>query len=327
MYNTGKRFYFLKKEIIAKYQDVHFDMLWYIMGLTNIHRIHTEDAMREFLIRYFLIRDKPIEEYAIDVINDELIIDGYISNQYFKITMYDLVQLMGFERSDFKYNIDGRLSDFIEEYQFKPINIKTQQTGDKSFTISSDALAYALMGLKTLFEIDSCSIPFLNTLEGVSRARVASASKLAAYVVNKIGEAEFERFRNEFPSAISRYFNWSLKENKVEFNVFEDMDRENLAKIYEIHDGNSLSANQLRNLEIDDDFKHDMNYLNSHIVFAYGVKKGYVKLSDNQLTLINDIEPNFSYDYDELLGPDGEMYSTQEIYDNFNMAAWMDYLP
>ena len=60
----------LDQQKVDLYNEVQLDMLWYIMDLTGIERFVTEESFREFLIRFFIIRNKHIDEYAMDVIND-----------------------------------------------------------------------------------------------------------------------------------------------------------------------------------------------------------------------------------------------------------------
>jgi len=65
----------------------------------------------------------------------------------------------------------------------------------------------------------------------------------------------------------------------------------------------------------------------THITFAVGVKWGYIELSQHPFSLHFGIDPLFDVDYDELLGPDCEVYPTQDIYDGWKMKDWEHLLP
>jgi hypothetical protein len=68
------------------------------------------------------------------------------------------------------------------------------------------------------------------------------------------------------------------------------------------------------------------NYM-AHITFAVGVKWGYIDLSNHTFSLAHCIDPLFNVEFDELLGPDGELLSTQYIYDDWKMKKWDHLLP
>ena len=63
----------------------------------------------------------------------------------------------------------------------------------------------------------------------------------------------------------------------------------------------------------------DLEWPNEHINIAYGIKNGYVKVSDHRFSLIELTDPRFDYNYDLLLGHDEELYSTKELFDNWQM--------
>jgi hypothetical protein len=65
----------------------------------------------------------------------------------------------------------------------------------------------------------------------------------------------------------------------------------------------------------------------THITFAVGVKWGFIELSEHPNSLNYCIDPLFEVDFEELLGFDSELYSTQLIYDSWNMKAWSYLLP
>ncbi|GAB4138988.1 MAG: hypothetical protein Fur0041_14030 [Bacteroidia bacterium] len=66
------------------------------------------------------------------------------------------------------------------------------------------------------------------------------------------------------------------------------MSREQLTRIY----SHIISPQELENFrkckEIDDDTKGDFAVVNEHIVFAYGVKHGYIHLSNSRDSVFQD---------------------------------------
>ena len=58
MISIGKFTNYSYKDKISEYNDVHLDMLWFLMNLTTVQRFVTPASFQEFLVRLFLIRDK-----------------------------------------------------------------------------------------------------------------------------------------------------------------------------------------------------------------------------------------------------------------------------
>jgi hypothetical protein len=81
--------------------------------------------------------------------------------------------------------------------------------------------------------------------------------------------------------------------------------------------------------EINDDFKSDYKLIREHIIFAYGVKNGYIKLSKEykKVKVMQDCYHHYlELDFD-LLYVDGWNFSTQRIYNSWKMDKWMHLLP
>ena len=131
-----------------------------------------------------------------------------------------------------------------------------------------------------------------------------------------------------FPETVNLFHERFFKKNKVRFDVYRDMERLKLIDVYRF----ILHADQLQFFIVkgtsDEDLLHDLNYTNTHIAFAYGIKHGYIQLSGEPDSLLSNlIYEDFELEYDDLVGEDGEMYSTQMIYDNWEMEKWIDLLP
>ena len=84
----------------------------------------------------------------------------------------------------------------------------------------------------------------------------------------------------------------------------------------------------IKNGTADEDLIYDLQYANTHIIFAYGVKNNYITLSKEASSLINCVNyADFEIDYEDLLGEDGEQYTTQDIYDAWKMEKWIHLVP
>jgi hypothetical protein len=318
----------MDSEKVDLYNDVQLDMLWYIMDLTGIVRFVTTESFREFLIRFFLIRDKHINEYAMDVIDEELIVDGFIGEKYFELKINDLINLVGFAQSSAKYNIRASLSDFESKFKFKVPNVKFSKNEEKenTFTISEQALAYALSGLGNLLQLENCSLKFRDDLTTLSVEERDGAIGLANFIVGRLPKDLFEKYHQSYPEVAVANIERYQDSDRIRFNIYKDMDQENLAKIYELL-VDKETADAFREKGEDEELKDELQWFNEQINFAYGVKHGYIKLSNVYDSLITEVDINFHYDYDMLLGEDFELYSTQDIYDNLKMSEWAHLLP
>ena len=318
----------LDQQKVGLYNEVQLDMLWYIMDLTGIERFVTEESFREFLIRFFIIRNKHIDEYAMDVINDELIVDGFIGDNYFELKINDLVNLVGFAKSSAKYNIRASLTDFETKYKFKMPNVKFSKSKEKenTYEISQQALAYALAGLHNLLQLENCSLQFKDDLIKLSDTEREGSIKLANFIVQRLPKNLFKSYNEAYPEVAQVNKERYQASDEVRFNIYKDMDQENLAKIYELL-VDKETADAYREKGEDEDLKDELQWFNEQINFAYGVKHGYIKLSDEYDSLITEVDINFHYDYDMLLGDDAELYSTQTIYDHLRMGDWQHLLP
>jgi hypothetical protein len=79
----------------------------------------------------------------------------------------------------------------------------------------------------------------------------------------------------------------------------------------------------------DEDVLHDLQFEIPYIKFAYGVKHGFITLDDNWYTPhLENYSENFNRDpLEELAGEDGEMYSTNSIYQAYRMDEWIHQIP
>ena len=328
MQYIGKFLDFTYQDKINKYSDVQLDMLYFVMNTLNIYRFTSYESFREFLIRYFLVRDKNFDENAMDIINEELLFDGFLGEDYFSIKISDLINLIGFTTSSIKFNIDGDLEDFIEDYSFKIPHIKfiKSEEEENTYEVNSDTLAIILGGFKNLLKIENCSLTFKTDIKKISKKEIDSAKKLADFVMDNLPPNLFEQYDNDFPEVKNYVEERYLKKNEVTFDVYKDMDQENLAKIYEIISDKEI-ADEFRINGPTEDIREEQKWANEHVVFAYGVKHGYIELSDDSHSGITHISPLLNIDFELLQGPEDEVYPTQVTYDFYKMGEWLHLLP
>jgi len=330
MVHTGKIFNYTKETKLTNYTDIHFDVLWYLMSLTKVNRCISYESLKEFLVRYLLITETDLNQSASDFIDYGMLIDGTINNKSFTFYVKDLINLMGFSCSDHKYNIQGKLKEFIDEYQFIPPNVKfeTDETANKKGTISKDYLLFSFMKLNNLLLIDSLSISFKDKIDDTSEEELNKVLRFTDYVLENINETVFEEYRVSFPEVTQIFKERHLKENVFNFDVYADMDRTKLIKIYEQIIPEEQLQSFIENDTTDEDLIYDLQYANTHIIFAYGVKHNYITLSKEASSLINCVNyADFEIDYEDLVGEDGEQYTTQSIYDAWKMEKWIHLVP
>ena len=330
MIYKGKIFNYAKQNKLVNYKDIHFDILWYLMHLTKVNRCISRESFKEFLIRYLLITETDLNQSASDFIDYGILIDGTINNKPFTFYVKDLINLMGFSSNDGKYNIQGNLKEFMNEYQFIPPNVKFEpdETANNRAKISEDYLLFSFMKLNNLLLIDSLTIYFKDKIDDTSEEELNKVLRFTDYVMENINETVFEEYRVSFPEVTQIFKERHLKENVFNFDVYADMDRTKLIKIYEQIIPEEQLQLFIKNGTADEDLIYDLQYANTHIIFAYGVKNNYITLSKEASSLINCVNyADFEIDYEDLLGEDGEQYTTQDIYDAWKMEKWIHLVP
>ena len=327
MKRTGKLFNFTYQEKIQNYDDVQMDMLFFIMSSTDIERFTTKESFKEFLIRFFLIRDKDFNEYALEIIDEEIIIDGFLGDSYFSLKIKDLGNLIGFSISDSLYNIKGSIDEFIENYRFEVPSIKFYKISENEVQVNANTMAYILMGLQNLLEIENCNLKFKEHLKEITEREIIGANKLADYVLNRLPEDLFENYKNDFKNVIELPMERYVLADTIDFDVYNNIDKESLCTIYGIIIGQVYEEMYREGGQDAIDCKEDYDHYNESIKFAYGVKHGYIELSTDKYSYFHKISPLFTLDFDCLTGIEGEIYTTQDIYEIYEMDKWIHLVP
>jgi hypothetical protein len=328
LHHVGKFIEKIPAEKINLYSDAQLDMLWYIMDLTCVSRFVTPDTFKAFLIRFFLIRDKKTEDYALELLDDELLVDGFIGETYFSLSIGDLVNLIGFSSSNARYHVKGDIEEFFDFFKFKTPNVdffQNEKGGKIQNVITEDALVYALMGLKHLLKLNHCSLKFRDNLKEISKENMKFAFDMADVIIKRLPPNVFSNYENMYPDVIKENKEFHKEKDMIRFDIQTDIDRDSLASIYDLI-APKEKANQFRKLGYDSDLMIDLSWHNEHIVFAYGIKHGLIQLSDDIYSLINNVDPLLDIDYEMIKGEDGEMYTTRQIYEYWDMEKWIDML-
>lgn len=324
----GKYTHYVAHETLEKFSEVQQDVLWYLMNLTKINRLHTKEAFREFLIRYLLIVDKPIETKAEVFIDEGILIDGVFENNYFCLTVKNLIELIGFEASSSIYNIDESLTEFIQEFSYESPASSVEENNDNDENEPAYKFLYEWMDIITLSKIEHLYLDFRSKLSNLEDSYITSILHFVDYVMDSISDDIFKKVVLEHPEML-QYRERYLKSDEINFDVYS-LPQENLrgileAIIQETGDYNFLKEVEIISKEVLEE-NSPPNYM-AHITFAVGVKWGYIDLSDHPFSLAHCIDPLFDVEFDELLGPDGELFSTQYIYDDWKMKQWDHLLP
>jgi hypothetical protein len=330
LYSVGKFYDYMNEEHIEKYEAIHGDILWYLLDVTKVNRFFTQSSLREFLTRYFLITKHDLTQSASKFIDNGILISGTLETDYFEFTLQDLIHFFGFEKSKRKFNVDNFLVEFIKDYKYKELTIKYEkQEGSKIINVNTDTLGLILMGLGNLLKIDSLSIEFKEDLKNSTEAELTQVTKFVDYIISTIS---LDSYVNQLPKFkgqldwMEEYYDIS---KKIIFDPYLYLSRETFMKIAVICQ-EPASVSYYESFEtMDEDFKSDFSIVNEHIIFAYGVKHGHIRLSTDQSSssAINNCYDSY-FDIDEqYINEEGFVFPTQFIYDDWKMEQWIDLLP
>ncbi len=289
------------------------------------------NSIREFLIRYLLITERPLHETAEEFIDKGLLISGTMGNKAFAFYMKDIFPFLGFASSSSRYQVEGSLEDFIKTYRNKKYLLKIEPTEEGVTKISQDVLVLAWAGVGTLIQIDSLNLRFREDLSQVSAAEIAQVITFVDYVLQQIPSELITTYQNQFADQLSSYPEYYQRGEDVNFDPWTQLPKDTLVTLFQ----HLLGADHhlvldFRDSEIpDEDTLHDLQFEIPYIKFAYGVKHGFVTLDDNWRTPhLENYYPYFNLDpLEELSGEDGEVYSTNSIYQDYRMDKWMHLLP
>ena len=289
------------------------------------------NSIREFLIRYLLITERPLHETAEEFIDKGLLISGTMGNKAFAFYMKDIFPFLGFASSSSRYQVEGSLEDFIKTYRNKKHLLKIEPTEEGVTKISQDVLVLAWAGVGTLIQIDSLNLRFREDLSQVSAAEIAQVITFVDYVLQQIPSELITTYQNQFADQLSSYPEYYQRGEDVNFDPWTQLPKDTLVTLFQhLLGADHHLVQDFRDSEIpDEDTLHDLQFEIPYIKFAYGVKHGFVTLDDNWRTPhLENYYPYFNLDpLEELSGEDGEVYSTNSIYQDYRMDKWMHLLP
>lgn len=314
---------------VSTHNSLHSDLLWYLMDLTKVNRLFTKSSVKEFLIRYYLIANLDLDKVAEDFIDQQLLISGTLNNAYFQITLDDFKNYIGFSITNNPFNIIGSTQDFSKEFYFKKKKVSKYISIDGHPKLSEDALIFGFLGLKNLLHIDSLSIQFRRRIRIHYFKNYEKVARLVDFIVDKLSEELFIDKNEDYKGKLDWMTDYYYASLKVHFEPYDYYTREQLLQIAYLCEG-SESRDYFESYDtIDDDFKSDYNVIREHIIFAYGVKNGYIKLSPEykKVKVMQECyDPYLELNFDHLYF-DGWNFSTQQIYDNWKMNKWMHLIP
>lgn len=324
-YRIGKNFELVRPEVIDQYSEVQLEVLWYLLDLTKVHRFISEESFREFVTRYLLISNSSLDQTAINFIDHGTLIDGYLKDEYFSLTVKDFIKLIGFASSERKYNIYNTLDGYIRDYSFlspkASISYNRNDSGESE--IQSPFIKDTSINLSALFLIDNLTVDFKDDLKTLTNEDLTRTVNFANFVTNNIDKKYFGDFNQSFPEAAEEFEERYFPEKVISLNVYTDIERSNLIEIYKIILHKETLNQFLEQGTSDQDFCADLKIPNEHIKFAWGVKQEYIKLSTDPNSFRYCYDPYFYLDLDLIHSDEGICYPTQEVYDTWNMAKWL----
>ena len=316
---------------LDRYDDLHQDLFWYLLKQTHVNCLMGANSIREFLIRYLLITERPLHETAEEFINEGLLISGTMGDQVFAFYMKDLFPFLGFATTSARYQVRGSLEEFINSYQNKKYLLKIEPKEEGVTKISQDVLVLALAGVGTLIQIDSLNLRFREDLSQVSTAEITQAITFVDYVLQQIPSEVITTYQSQFADQLSSYPEYYQRGEEVIFDPWTQLPKDILVTLFQhLLGAHHHLVQDFRNSEIpDEDTLHDLQFEIPYLKFAYGVKHGYITLDDNWYTPhLENYSPHFNLDpLEELSGEDGEVYSTNSIYQDYRMDEWIHLLP
>lgn len=321
----------LATDALSHYNDLHQDLFWYLLQQTEVNCIVGINSLREFLIRYLLITERPLHETAEEFINEGLLISGTMGDQAFAFFTKDLFPFFGFAATSARYLVHSSLDEFVKNYQNKKYIIRIDPEEEGATKISHDVLTLALSGLGTLIQIDSLNLRFREDLNQVTAEEVDQVSSFVNYVLQQILSEAFTTYQSQFATQLSYFTEYYQPREEVNFDPWTQLPKASLISLFEYLLGSDHHLVQdFRDAENpDEDVLHDLQFQIPYIKFAYGVKHGYITLDDNWHTpLLENYSPELNlYPAEELSGEDGEVYSTNSIYEGYRMEEWIHLLP
>jgi hypothetical protein len=328
--SLGKHFS-LTTDAVSRYDDLHQDLFWYLLQQTEVNCCMGANSLREFLIRYLLISERPLDETAEEFINEGLLISGTMGDQAFSFYMKDLFPFLGFAATSARYQVRGSLEEFIQSYRTKKYLILLEPGEEGAGKMSKDVLFLILAGVKTLVQIDSLNISFREDLSEVTEEEVTRVSNFVDYVLQQIPSEVVEDYQSQFADKIASYTEYYSPGEAINFDPWTQLPKETLVALFtHLLGAEHHLVEDFRDSEIpDEDTLHDLQFEIPYIKFAYGVKHGFVTLDDNWYTPhLENYSPDFNLDpLEELAGENGEVYSTNSIYQAYRMEEWIHLLP
>ena len=324
------KFYDLASDAVHKYDDVHQDIFWYLLELTAVNRVVNRVTLREFLIRYFLITDTPLENSAINYIDEGILVSGTIDDKYFEFKVSDIFCFLGYSTTDQNYHINCTIEQFISKYKNLKYLVKYEKI-DNKIKMSKDTFMIMFLGVHTLIEIDTLNIRFRDDLTNLDDNKFESVVKFVDFVVNRIPDEMFDNYLKSQDSLLEKYQDYKTVKELIDFDPLLHLSSSDFAFIYEIFIGEDQElVKKLRSgEELDEDLKQDFAHYLKYIKYAWGVKHGYIKVDNNWHSSLEDnYAPEFNIDpIEDFCGEDFEVLSTEYIFQSWEMDKWMHLIP
>ncbi|WP_395805203.1 hypothetical protein [Daejeonella sp.] len=216
------------------YHEVYSDVLFHLLDLTQMNRIVCKESLSQFLLRYMLITDKPIEQTASQFIDEGLLITGSIAGEQFSFSIHDLLHFLGFSITTAPYHIHNELDAFILKYQNQEYNIEINVDDEGKPKITKAALLHVLQGTKSFLAPETLDIKFKENLAELTENELQAAQRFVDYVIKNLPDGLFNDYQTKFNDYLSNTELYYIPIVKIEFDPFKELPRAVFNEIFEI---------------------------------------------------------------------------------------------
>ena len=315
--------------------DPYFTIFLHFLALTQMNRWVCERSLREFLTRFFLILDQPIQEIFESYLEDGILVKGNLAENSFQLSLEDILCFTGFSRGGLSFHVWGTLEDFIRDYKRIDYEVwaeeSTEEGDEDDFFLgdtSEDWLHMTCAMNYELYKIPELSLNFKLTLESISGPEVEEVSRFVDFVIGQIDPGFFSNF--------NKIQVWELPECTYSFTqndslLFEPEDflyPPRILKLMRIvlgvdHRHLGIYKNAFKKEER---LPKSLYYFKHLIQFAFGVKYGLIRLSDEPSEFHDCFDPRFEKgELSKLLYK--ENLCTSKLFYSNSMETWLYLLP
>jgi len=315
--------------------DPYFTIFLHFLALTQMNRWVCERSLREFLTRFFLILDQPIQEIFESYLEDGILVKGCFAENYFQLSLEDILCFTGFSRGGLNFHVWGTLEDFISDYKRIDYDVWAEEStaeGDEDdFFLgetSKDWLHMTCAMNYELYKIPELSLNFKPTLKSLEKSDIESVKRFVDFMMNHIDPdffVNFDKTQIYEPHTCTYSF---TRNDSLMFDPEDYLHPPRILKLMRIVLGakNPHLAIYRRAFEKEERMPNSLFHFKCIIKFAFGVKYGLIQLSDGPADFHACFDLRFEKgELSSLLQQ--ENLSTKKLFHSKGMETWLYLLP